>query len=212
MWPEDPNTMIRRGTALGATAGLLKQHTAPTHERVEAGLDLLDSTLTRARLRTVVERLYGFWAGTEPHLAAWLGDHPDLAARLDLPRRARCAVLRADLVRLGSPPADQAVAAPVWTGGSPAAVLGWLYVTEGSTLGGAVIDRRLRTLAGGHPRLRSFTPYAEGPGPMWRRYLDVLENWTADDAGCTRDVVDAAVAAFAALDAWLEPIRVVAAA
>ncbi len=160
----------------------------------------------------MVGRLYGFWTGTEAQLAPWLVDHRDLAAALDLPRRARCAVLRADLADLGSAADEQPVAAPVWTAGSPATVLGWLYVTEGSTLGGALIDRRLRTLAGGAVRLRSFTPYGEGPGPMWRAYLHVLEDWTADDAGRTRDVVDAAVATFAALDAWLEPARVEAAA
>jgi heme oxygenase len=90
-------------------------------------------------------------------------------------------------------------------------VLGWLYVAEGSTLGGAVLRRRLRLadcdsvdLASA---LQGFHPYAEGPGPMWRRYVDVLERWTAAGPGRGDAVADAAVHSFAVLEQWVVPTR-----
>ena len=58
------------------------------------------------------------------------------------------AVLRDDLRRLGLSAIEVAalpVAAPVFaTVPSTDDAFGWLYVSEGSTLGGAVIDRSLR--------------------------------------------------------------------
>jgi heme oxygenase len=51
-----------------------------------------------------------------------------------------------------------------------------------------------------------FTPYLEGPGPMWRSYLDVLENWTGADPERCAGVVTAATGTFEALERWLVPI------
>jgi heme oxygenase len=86
-------------------------------------------------------------------------------------------------------------------------VLGWLYVSEGSTLGGAVIDRTLRALPeGAQLRLRTFTPYLEGPGPMWRDYLEFLSAWVGDDASRADQVVAAAEHTFDSLERWLTPL------
>lgn len=153
----------------------------------------------------VLDLLHGFWAGTEPALDSWFTRHPEVAERLAWTRRARLHRLDADRAVLAElcdvPPAPAAVAPAVFADVDEAAVLGWLYVAEGSTLGGAVIDRLLRD-AGLPCRLQSFRPYAEGPQPMWRAYLEQLQAWTVDSPARTGLVVAAGVQAFAALEQW----------
>lgn len=89
-----------------------------------------------------------------------------------------------------------------------AEVLGWLYVTEGSTLGGAIIARRLPPLVAPLGVPAFLRPYPEGPGPMWQSYLAHLDEWVGADASRAERVVAAAVSTFDALEAWVRPLRI----
>ena len=193
-----------------AVAQQLKQRTARSHANVEEVLDLLAPTLSGERLRAVLARFAGFWQSTERLLDEWADREPGLAEQLRWPRRRRREVLRSDLLRLGLtvrelnglPEAPGVFVAP----GTPQA-LGWLYVSEGATLGGAVIDRTLRGLPDGERlRVRTFTPYLEGPGPMWRDYLTTLTGWVGGDTHRSEQVVSAAELTFGALEQWLAPL------
>ena len=151
----------------------------------------------------VLELLAGFWAGQEPALDAWFARHPDTAAALQWSRRSRSALLIDDLDTVAT---ACGVAVPavvpepaVFPEPDEAEVLGWLYVAEGSTLGGAVIDRSLQR-AGFPCRLTHVAPYPEGPQPMWRAYLAHLEAWTSDDPARVERVVAAGEAPFVALE------------
>ncbi len=193
-------------------ARLLKERTRDTHERVEASLGLLDPELSARRLREVLGRLAGFWAGAERAVDEWAVGHPVAAAQLRWPRRRRVEILRRDLVRLGMARGEIGALPEAPSGpGTDAEVLGWLYVAEGSTLGGAVIDR---TRAPGSPiaRVRAFRPYAEGPAPMWRAYLAYLRDWVGTDDERSAAVAAAAQASFSALAEWLDPVAVGASA
>ena len=180
---------------------MLRSSTADTHHRVETGLDLLDPGLTRERLADVLCRFFGFWAGTEPLMTGWLAAHPEHSVALRAERRGRCAHLRTDLAALRRDADALPLVPPVFERVGAAAALGWLYVTEGSTLGGSVIQRKL-----GGPEIAFFTPYPEGPGPMWKGYLEHVETWTADDPERRNAVVAAAEVTFDALAGWLEPV------
>ncbi len=194
----------------------LKHRTAGTHERVEAVLGLLDAQLSVERLREVLSRFAGFWQGTERVIDEWAERAPVPAGQLRWTRRRRREVLRNDLLRLGLSVRDlnELPEAPsVFTVPDTSEVLGWLYVSEGSTLGGAVIDRTLRALPeGAQLRLRTFTPYLEGPGPMWRDYLAFLAEWVDDDGPRADHVVAAAEHTFNSLERWLTPLASVDAA
>ena len=181
----------------------LKASTAAAHSRVEVALGLLDPALTPSRLAGALAVLYGFWAPNEPALDAWASASPGLSARLDWPRRRRAGVLHDDLVALGAQPAEVARATVVVHGTGDAEALAWLYVAEGSTLGGAVIHRALAA-SGSVAAPASFVPYAEGPGRMWRSYLDTLDTWAGADAARPQRVVTAAVRIFGALADWAE--------
>ncbi len=66
---------------------------------------------------------------------------------------------------------------------SPAAIVGTLYVIEGSTLGGLVIARQLRTLIGVTPELggRFFHGHGEGTLERWEAF------WRFADLVCGSD-------------------------
>lgn len=193
-----------------AVAQQLKQRTAHSHANVEAVLDLAAPTVSAERLRAVLTRFAGFWQSTERLLDDWADREPGLAHQLRWPRRRRREVLRSDLLGLGLTVRElnglPEAPGVFTTAGTPEA-LGWLYVSEGSTLGGAVIDRSLRALPDGERlRVRTFTPYLEGPGPMWRDYLTTLTAWVGEDAQRREQVVSAAELTFAALEQWLAPL------
>lgn len=188
----------------------LKHHTAATHARVEDALGLLDPDLSAAQLRSVLERFAGFWQGNERLIDEWAEREPELAESLCWPRRRRREVLRSDLLRLGLTVRELTAlpeAPAVFVDVDTADALGWIYVSEGTTLGGAITDRSLQALTQAEAlRVRTFTPYLEGPGPMWRSYLSILEDWVGNDPGRCARVVDAATGTFDALERWLVEI------
>jgi heme oxygenase len=184
---------------LRTAADVLKSRTCEVHRRVEAGLNLLDADLRLERLMSVVRRLDAFWAGTVPAVDACLSATPELAERLDWQRRRR-----GEQAAFGT---AASIAPAVFASITTADVLGWLYVREGSTLGGAVIESHVSGLAG-KALLSSFAPYAEGPQPMWRSYLSALEEWTAGDDLRVELVAQAALSTFSSLEEWLSSVFV----
>jgi heme oxygenase len=91
----------------------------------------------------------------------------------DWPERRRAELLRSDLRELGidiPPP----LPAPVLIGN--AALLGALYVLEGSRLGGALLKRSLPDIAP-----KRFLGAAQPPG-SWRKLLELLDDFLYETA------------------------------
>jgi heme oxygenase len=182
----------------------LKLATAAEHAAVERTLDLLDPTLSRERLTAVLARLHGFWGAAESGLQHWADRHPADAAAVGWARRRRAALFRADLDALGGRPGDGPPLPPVV---DTDAALGRLYVLEGSSLGGAVIDRHLRALpALADVRLRSFSPYGGETGAMWAAFRRATRD-RVSAGGEAAAMVRAARVTFASLAAWCSPGR-----
>lgn len=179
---------------------LLRGGTAAEHAEVETRLALMDDGLDRARLIAVLDRLHGFWASAEAGLDAWAERHPVDARAVDWSRRRRAAVFADDLRALD---ADEGGARP-WlpqVDGTDQA-LGRMYVLEGSTLGGAVIDRHLAglpQLAG--VRVRAFSPYGPDTGAMWHAFRRTARERVAT-GGDAEAVVAAAQQTFGAFATW----------
>jgi heme oxygenase len=190
----------------------LRQCTSAVHARVESKLELLDPKLSVDRLASVISRFYGFWAVGESAIDAWSATHPEAAMQVEWPRRRRSHLLVDDLELLGSPRDSSEVfpsSTPVFQEIDSAQVFGWLYVAEGSTLGGAIIERHLQSLPGlAALHLRSFTPYAEGAGPMWYRYRSALEDFAGGNVELTRSVMRAALTTFESFERWIQPLGV----
>ena len=119
------------------------------------------------------------------------------------PDMHRVQLLRSDLDALGAsttdlPPATRARAEAFaeWirqrAHASPIALLGVLYVLEGSTLGGALLSRRLAaSFRLEDDGLRYYTPYGRHPKPHWTAFSARMNAAVTDQAEMAQ-VIDAA--------------------
>lgn len=172
--------MPRHGAAMrqGSTPRLLlRTATAPAHQRVDAafgGFDLATRDGYTAFLRAQAEAFLPVEAAIDRTIA--------LAAGLidDWPQRRRGDALRADLADLGHQPAAIAAVPDI---ASRDALLGAIYVLEGSRLGGTMLARRVPP---GLPRrfLAATDP------DHWRQLIQILNR-----ALVTQEQQDAAIAA-----------------
>src|SRR5208283_5357264 len=95
---------------------------------------------------------------------------------------------------------------PVWIPPRPlaslAALLGALYVLEGSTLGGAQIARALKGRIGGETEegRRFFLGHGDRHGAMWAEFVERLEV-LSEDSDEADQATDAAVATFEEFEA-----------
>lgn len=178
----------------------LKAETRPYHDAIESQLDLFDHPPSRAAYRSLLLRFWGYYEPMEDrigHLADWsqLG--------FDFEERRKTHLLQQDLFE----PREHVP--EVWSrcprlpelNRVPQA-LGCLYVLEGSTLGGQVITRYLKSLPDGPYPCDFFASYGEHVGDYWKAFGVFLTEYSArhhdDDA-----IVESACATFSTLGAWL---------
>ena len=182
----------------GATLAHVRIATRAAHASLESALGLLDDHLDLSGYTRVLGRFYGFWRDWEPRMAVLLQDETFL-----VPRR-RLHLLAADLAALGC--SLQAVAAlprcPLPTLRDAVEALGSLYVMEGSTLGGRVIEEKVGRRLGlqGRAGCCYFASYGAATGAMWRAFLLRLDATPAEDA---ERIAIGAAATFARLEWWL---------
>lgn len=138
----------------------LRAETRDAHDRVDAAFSRYDLS-TRDGYRAFLLRQAAAHLPVEAALgAAGVGE-----AITDWPARRRAESLRADLADLGCADLPEQ---PFAGFPSHAAMLGGLYVLEGSRLGGAVL---IRQVSHGFP-----TRFlAKGSTGAWRTLLDILE-------------------------------------
>lgn len=173
----------------------------PYHDRIEQTVNLLDPAITREDYAAFVTRTFAFVEPCEAALRAAAGAPPG-----DLDARWKTPLLRDNLSALGID-AD-AVAARPGAGERPGlerwpAALGYLYVIEGSTLGGQVLLRslvpRLSLTRAETVFLRS---YDEDVGGMWKAFLATLDAALSASAADASTIVDTARDTFVTLEAW----------
>jgi heme oxygenase (biliverdin-IX-beta and delta-forming) len=171
----------------------LKTETRPQHQQTESRLyarKLMDGTLTRTEYGHLLGIHHRFNEALERAVAA----QAIFFVGYDRESRRKTPWLATDLERLGlplPPPATDLFAD--WNGYQ---LLGALYVAEGATLGGQVVDKALRRIAGlGEAAVpsRFFGGYSDQTGPRWQAFGTYLTN-RADDHH--DEVVDAAGRAF----------------
>ncbi len=127
------------------------------------------------------------------------GPYHDLALNALIPglsRMARLEAVRADLADLGLPcPAE--TEPPLAAGVALPEALGWLYVVEGSNLGGAFLLKAAKALGMSETHgARHMVDPEEGPAAVWRSFKAGLET-AALTAGEEVRVIAGAEAAFA---------------
>lgn len=122
----------------------------------------------------------------------------------DLANRGRLGATAADLADLGaSAPAE---APPSHDTRDHVAALGWLFVSEGSTLGAAMLFKRAQTLGlSENFGARHLAAAPEGRARHWKQFTEALDRLELDERDEAR-MCEAARAAFQRFDTLLREV------
>jgi heme oxygenase len=174
----------------------LRVATDGMHRRLHAAPDfaaLLEGRLDRHGYRGLLRKLHGLHAPLEQRLARsrflW-------RRGIDMARRRRAHLLADDLAALGDAPGEP-ISPPALPDDGPA-LLGALYVREGSTLGGRELARRLDYLLGDALDGRRFFAPAPDQAVLWHECCAAIE--ACDDVAA---MIDGARRVFAVFEAAL---------
>jgi heme oxygenase len=178
----------------------LKIETRPAHDRIEAAMALDRRTSSRDEYRNLLIRFYGFHSAWERAAGAIAPD------RAFFESRCKAELLIKDLVALGLgkdeiirlPQCDPLMPLP-----SSAAVLGSMYVVEGSTLGGAIIAREVERRLGFDVETGCayFKSYGRDVAVMWKRFGAMLLEASSPEADDV--IVATAQNTFGVMQGWL---------
>ncbi|GAB4063390.1 biliverdin-producing heme oxygenase [Uliginosibacterium sediminicola] len=149
----------------------LKGETAAQHERMHRLMERGNPFSSREAYARFVAAQYLFQRDIE-HLFA---DPAVRAAVPDLDSRGRQQASRDDLADLGAAVPEAPIAS---VGVSMPAALGWLYVSEGSTLGAAFLFKEAQARLGLSAEFgaRNLAAYPEGRAQVWRRFVASLDS------------------------------------
>lgn len=178
----------------------LKIETRPAHDRIEQAIDLERRIATRESYRSLLCRFYGFHHAWEQAAAPVAGN------RDFFDRRCKTHLLIRDLQVLGMSQ-DEIINLPQCRSLMPLpsshAVLGSMYVIEGSTLGGAIISREVERHLGlkAETGCAYFRSYGRDIGIMWKSFGAALLEASSPE---TDDlIVEKAQETFTIMHDWL---------
>lgn len=156
----------------------LKEQTRAAHDQVEAisySNNIMNGSLNLKQYTTIIVANYIFNKAVEEKAYPAIAEK-GLAAPFELDARRKTELLEADLNVLGIDATEVETLTPKIS--STEQAMGYLYVAEGSTLGGAVIARALAT----NPNLTDVTTYnfygcyGANVGPMWKNFIIAMES------------------------------------
>jgi heme oxygenase len=173
-------------------------HSHPGFNAAAAG------AITKHDYRRLLSRLLGFHRPFEGQIRSAADRHH---VDLDFGSHARSPFLVADLMSLGlsrSAVDDLPDCMPSLDLSSRGAVLGSLYVLEGSTLGGVQIARALQGRFGGGAgdALQFFLGRGDQHGALWAEIVALLETLAEQKQACN-DAVSAALGTFREFERWM---------
>lgn len=176
---------------------LLRQRTAAQHTKLEAtkiSTDLLRPDATVQMYMTYLAHMRGVMAFAEHHV------YPVLAHLFaDISERGKLAAIDSDietLARMTTRPATKPL--PVSTEPMTTAfAMGYMYVIEGSTLGGRMLLKHVKTTLGFDEEAgaRFFSGYGANTGTMWKQFLQILTGYAVGNE-CEEEVIAGANHAF----------------
>ena len=178
----------------------LKVATAEIHARTERLLPSLALLATRDGYVRCLLVLHGFHAAWEPAIWRTAGVKE---AGFRGGEWAKVSLIERDLRFLGVGEEQLAISIERPVLDSCAAALGALYVLEGATLGGQVIERHASRAVGVSAQAGGsyFHGYGARTGDMWRAFGDALSAWVGHN-GQSESIVQGAVDCFRSLESW----------
>lgn len=188
--------MTTTATAPPPLSQRLRLETSARHEHMHRLMSLGDPFASREAYAKFVDAQYLFQRDVE-HL---FNDPLVKAAVPDLEARGREDASLADLADLQATPTVGPLASE---GVTMPAALGWLYVSEGSTLGAAFLLKEAKARLGldEHFGARNLAAYPEGRAIVWKRFVASLDtgNYTPAEQDAVIAGANAAYDRFGAL-------------
>ena len=178
----------------------LKVETREAHDRIEAAIDLERRIASRDAYRDLLARFYGFHKAWESEAAAVAPDRDFFRSR------CKTQLLARDLKALGLK-SDDIIRLPQCRPLMPLpaleALLGSMYVVEGSTLGGAIIAREVENRLGltAETGCAYFRSYGRDVAAMWKSFGVKLLQASSPEADDL--IVGAAQETFNVMHDWL---------
>ncbi|MBC7692861.1 MAG: biliverdin-producing heme oxygenase [Methylotenera sp.] len=192
--------------------GRIKVHTESSHLKIESRLAFLMSPdLSHGELGQLLSRFYTFLVPQEARLSAIdrLQQDPWLT-ELSYPARIRAPAILHDLITLGF--AQREIADFSWCKDlppleTPAQRLGFLYVIEGSSLGGRIISNHLSKTLGlqGTTAMHYFSIYGAETGPRWKAFTETLKRFVQAHPAQEKNLCNSAHESFERLTEWVAP-------
>ncbi|WP_156389151.1 biliverdin-producing heme oxygenase [Brevundimonas sp. Root1423] len=177
--------------------------TAPLHDAVEAEAGL-EARLRDPLLRpVVVADLLAFHRAAEAAVSPWA----DAVAAEGLTPAPQTRALQAALSDMRADAPDPVTRAPAPTLGE---ALGWLYVVEGSMLGGRVMQKAMIRDGIDQQGLGFLDPWGDETGSRWRALISAMESACASGRAAGADIVKGGVDAFSLAHKLLTPVRTTA--
>lgn len=170
VWRPLKSTHMTETTLTHTLSQRLKLETAPQHEQMHHLMEQAQPFSSRAQYAKFVAVQYLFQRDVE-HLF----DDPAVQGLVaDLSERGRATDSQADLADLQAPVPSEPIATQGVT--APEA-LGWLYVSEGSTLGAAFLLKEVSEKLGldGQFGARNLAAYPDGRARVWKRFVAALD-------------------------------------
>ncbi|MBB3111098.1 heme oxygenase [Paenibacillus phyllosphaerae] len=185
----------------------LKEQTAPYHIQIEKNpyaASMMDKTMTLEGYITYLQKFYGFIAPVEEAIAQLPGWETN---GFDFDLRRKAPLIEQDLRQLGL--SEQQIAQLPRSRALPDVstfprALGYLYVIEGSTLGGQVITKQLKKFLPIETELngRYFNSYGEEVRVRWGEFRALVEQTAGSDEAASQ-TIEAAKETFILLDQWV---------
>jgi heme oxygenase len=187
----------------------LREETASNHEQIENNpyaKAIMNQTLSLEQYIVYLEKFYGFIKPAERVIAQLTG-WGEIGASLR--ERAKSPLLESDLLALGRTQ-EEVAQLPECTElpelYSTAQALGYLYVIEGSTMGGQMITKQVRKFL---PEAETegkgtqyFNAYGTETRAKWAEFRELVEQSVTSDEAALQ-TVEAAKRTFTTLEAWI---------
>ncbi len=195
-------------TETNSLAARIKQSTQPLHDKIEQNMfvkDLFSSEPTKESYKNWLLKFYGFYIPVE----AQFNHFAELAAEpVNFPERVKLPLLENDLNYLGVDQ-DALTQAPRCEAypelNNIYEALGCLYVLEGSTMGGQIMSRKVKTVFDFEEDKGNlfFKAYGKDSKRMWEIFKNFLNEYPMNDVQ-QQQTLDSATHTFKSLMEWFK--------